>query len=283
VVYWKKQHSERVADVIFVSRQKPGGGQKGHVVYWKKWQHSEKVAVVCEQAEDRKKPKRSCGLLKGMTMQWEGCWSYLHEQGEAKEDAKKVLWSTERNGNIVIADFFCVTREKPSKRPKKSCGLLNTMANMVKGLLMLSVCAAEAKEEAKVAELAAGAAATVRYDKNHSKGFSKALGSLDPKSKQFQEVITHPGFLFISYCVFWATLVSSMHTLHMVISFWKICFGISNRRWSLQCRTPVCSRWEFKFSTLLQELKLDQLWFFTAGVIYLTISETNWQRMVSTK
>ncbi len=149
---------------------------------------------------------------------------------QSQEEAKKVLWSTERNGNIVIADFFCVTREKPSKRPKKSCGLLNTMANMVKGLLMLSVCAAEAKEEAKVAELAAGAAATVRYDKNHSKGFSKALGSLDPKSKQFQEVITHPGFLFISYCVFWATLVSSMHTLHMVISFWKICFGISNRR-----------------------------------------------------
>ncbi len=45
------------------------------------------------------------------------------------------------------------------------------MANMVKGLLMLCVCAAEAKEEAKVDELAAGAAATVRYDKHHSKGF----------------------------------------------------------------------------------------------------------------
>jgi hypothetical protein len=54
------------------------------------------------------------------------------------------MWPTERNGNVVIADVICVTREKP----KKSCGLLNTMANMVKGLLMLCVCAAEAKEEA---------------------------------------------------------------------------------------------------------------------------------------
>jgi hypothetical protein len=150
-------------------------------------------------------------------------------------------------------------------------------------LLMLSVCAAEAKEEAKVAELAAGAAATVWYDKHHSKGFSKAIGSLDPKSKQFQELITHPGFLFISYCVFWATLVSPMHTLQMVMSFWKICFGISNRRWSVQCSTPVCSKWEFKFSTLLQELKLDQPWFFTAGIVYLTTSENNYQQMVSTK
>jgi hypothetical protein len=46
---------------------------------------------------------------------------------------------------------------------------------MVKGLLILSVCGAEAKEEAKLAELAAGTAATVQYDKHHSKGFSKAL------------------------------------------------------------------------------------------------------------
>lgn len=128
-----------------------------------------------------------------------------------------------------------------------------------------------------------GLAATVRYDKHHSKGFSKALGSLDPKSKQFQEAITHPGFLLISYCMFWATLISPMHTLQMLMSFWKICFGISNRRWSVQCRTPVCSKWEFKFSTLLQELKLDQPSFFTAGIVYLTISENNYQQMVSTK
>jgi hypothetical protein len=63
------QHSERVPDVICVSRQKPGGGQKSPVVYGKKWQHSERVAdVVCEQAEARKGPKRSFGLLKEMTM-----------------------------------------------------------------------------------------------------------------------------------------------------------------------------------------------------------------------
>ncbi len=84
---------------------------------------------------------------------------------------------------------------------------------------------AEAKEEAKAAELAAAAAATVRYDKGHSKGFSKALGSLDPKSKEFQEVSTHPQFLFHFLLLVWATLVhahTEMHDVFWENMLWKI-------------------------------------------------------------
>lgn len=69
-VMWSTERSGNIVRrlLLCVSRQKTGRSQKGPVVYWKEWHFSERVAdVICMSREKpRKKPKKSCDLLKEM-------------------------------------------------------------------------------------------------------------------------------------------------------------------------------------------------------------------------